>query len=44
MNNEYISVRNVTDFQFEKMKIDNNLGYDSQPSTSLTLRLRGTKQ
>lgn len=43
-NNEYISVRNATDFQLEKLEIDGNLGYDSRPSMSLTLRLRGPKQ
>jgi hypothetical protein len=43
-NNEYISVRNATEFQLEKVKIDGNLGYDSRPSMSLTLRLRGSKQ
>lgn len=42
-NNEYISVRNATDFQLEKLEIDGNLGYDSRPSMSLTLRLRGPK-
>ena len=44
MNNKYISVRNATDFQLEKLEIDGNLGYDSRPSMSLTLRLRGPKQ
>ncbi len=43
-NNEYISARNVTDFQLEKLEIDGNLGYDSRPTMSLTLRLRGPKQ
>jgi hypothetical protein len=43
-NNEYISARNATDFQLEKLEIDGNLGYDSRPSMSLTLRLRGPKQ
>ena len=43
-NNEYISVRNATDFQLEKLEIDGNLGYDSRPSMSLTLKLRGPKQ
>jgi hypothetical protein len=43
-NNEYISVRNATDFQLEKVEIDGNLGYDSRPSMSVTLRLRGPKQ
>ena len=43
-NNKYISVRNATDFQLEKLEIDGNLGYDSRPSMSLTLRLRGPKQ
>lgn len=43
-NNEYISVRNATDFQVQKLEIDGNLGYDSRPSMSLTLRLRGPKQ
>jgi hypothetical protein len=43
-NNEYISVRNATDFQLEKVDIDGNLGYDSRPSMSVTLRLRGPKQ
>ena len=43
-NNEYISVRNATDFQLGKLEIDGNLGYDSRPSMSLTLRLRGPKQ
>ena len=43
-NNEYISVRNATDFQLEKLEIDGNLGYDSRPSMSLTLRLRGPKE
>jgi len=43
-NNEYISVRNGTDFQLEKLAIDGNLGYDSRPSMSLTLKLRGPKQ
>ena len=42
--NEYISVRNATDFQLEKLEIDSNLGYDSRPTMSLTLRLRGPKQ
>jgi hypothetical protein len=42
-NNKYISVRNATDFQLEKVKIDGNLGYDSRPSMSVTLRLRGPK-
>ena len=42
-NNEYISARNATDFQLEKLEIDGNLGYDSRPSMSLTLRLRGPK-
>ena len=42
-NNESISVRNGTDFQLGKLKIDGNLGYDSRPSMSLTLRLRGPK-
>jgi len=37
-NNEYISVRNATDFQSEKLEIDGNLGYDSRPSMSLKLR------
>ena len=41
-NNEYISVRNATDFQLEKLEIDGNLGYDSRPSMSL--KLRGPKQ
>ena len=27
-NNEYISVKNATDFQLEKSEIDGNLGYD----------------
>jgi len=44
INNEYISVRNATDFQLEKLQIDGNLGYDSRPSMALTLRLRGPKQ
>ena len=43
-NNKYISVRNATDFQLEKLEMDGNLGYDSRPSMSLTLRLRGPKQ
>jgi hypothetical protein len=43
-NNEYISVRNATKPQLEKVKIDGNLGYDSRPSMSVTLRLRGPKQ
>ena len=42
--NKYISVRNATDFQLEKLEIDGNLGYDSRPPMSLTLRLRGPKQ
>lgn len=41
-NNEYISVRNATDFQLENLAIDGNLGYDSRPS--MELRLRGPKQ
>ncbi len=41
-NNEYISVRNATDFQLKKLEIDGNLGYDSRPSMSL--KLRGPKQ
>ena len=40
-NNEFISVRNATDFQLEKFEIDGNLGYDSRPS--MQLRLRGPK-
>ena len=43
-DNEYISVRNATDFQLEKLEIDGNLGYDSRPLMTLTLRLRGPKQ
>lgn len=43
-NNAYISVRNATDFQLKNLEIDGNLGYDSRPSLSLTLRLRGPKQ
>ena len=39
--NEYISVRNATDFQLENLEIDGNLGYDSRPS--MELRLRGPK-
>ena len=41
-NNEFISVRNATDFQLEKLEIDGNLGYDSRPS--MQLKLRGPKQ
>lgn len=41
-NNEFISVRNATDFQLEKFEIDGNLGYDSRPS--MQLKLRGPKQ
>ena len=42
-NNTPISVRNATDFQLEKMEVDGNLGFDSRPSMSMTLRLRGPK-
>ena len=43
-DNTYISVRNATDFQLEKLKIDGNLSYDNRPTRSLTLRLQGPKQ
>ena len=43
-DNTYISIRNATDFQLEKLAIDGNLGYDSRPPMSLTLRLRGPKE
>lgn len=42
-DNEYISVRNATDFQLEKLEMDGNLAYDSRPSLSLTLKFRGPK-
>ena len=38
ITNKYISVRNETDFQLQKLAIDGNLDYDSRPSMSLTLR------
>ena len=41
ITNEFISVRNATDFQLEKFEIDGNLGYDSRPS--MELKLRGPK-
>lgn len=37
-NNEYISVRNATEFQLEKMEIDGNLGLDHRPVMSLHLK------
>jgi len=43
-NNEYISVRNATNFQLEKLDRDGNVGYDSRPTLSMTLKLRGLKQ
>ena len=42
-DNSYISIRNATDFQLEKIKIDCDLNYDAQPSMFLTLGLRGPK-
>ena len=43
-DNEYISIRNATEFQLENMQVDGNLGYDTRPSISLTLKLRGPKK
>ena len=40
-NNEYISVRNATKLQIERLEIDGSLGYDNRPP--LILRLRGPK-
>ena len=40
----YIGVRNATDFQLEKLEINGNLGYDSRPSMSITLKLQGSNQ
>ena len=40
-NNEYVSVRNASDSQLEKMDVDGNIGLDSRPDMVLLLRLRG---
>ena len=41
IDNQYISVRNATDYQLEKLEIDGILGLDTRPNLSMTLRLRG---
>lgn len=41
-NNEFISVRNATKPQLERLAIDGNLGLDTRPNmTDMVLRLRG---